>query len=71
MLFYNCFEQDRGGHLPKFSLPSLSNKYERVETMNKNTLENFKKLSPEKQDKLIALIEKLLKDYRLLFFARH
>lgn len=39
--------------------------------MNDKTLENFKKLPADKQDKLIALIEKLLKDYRPLFFARH
>lgn len=29
-------------------------------TMNEKTLENFKKLSPEKQIELIALLEKLL-----------
>ena len=28
--------------------------------MNEKTLENFKKLSPDKQDELIALIVKLL-----------
>lgn len=32
--------------------------------MNEQTLENFKKLSPEKQDELIAFLIKLLSYYQ-------
>ena len=39
--------------------------------MNDKTLENFKKLPADKQDKLIALIEKFLSDYQPVFFAHH
>ena len=39
--------------------------------MNKTTLENFKKLSPEKQEQIIALIKKFLSDYQPVFSARH
>ena len=35
--------------------------------MNKTTLENFKKLSPEEQEKIIAFLLKMLTDYQLLF----
>ena len=35
--------------------------------MNEQTLENFKKLSPEMKEKIIAFLLKMLTDYRLLF----
>ena len=39
--------------------------------MNQTTLDNFIKLSPEKQEELIVLIQKLLVDYQLLFSDPH
>lgn len=35
--------------------------------MNEQTLENFKKLSPEMKEKIIAFLLRLLTDYQLLF----
>lgn len=35
--------------------------------MNRTTLENFRKLSPDKQDQIISFLLKLLTDYQLLF----
>lgn len=72
LLFYNCFEQDRGGYLPTFSLPSLSNIYRKEKrTMREDTLNNFKKLSPEKQQELIVLIKRFLSNYQSVFFDFH
>lgn len=39
--------------------------------MNQTTIDNFIKLSPQKQEELIVLIQKLLVDYQLLFSDPH
>ena len=43
------------------------NLHNRSMLMNEQTLENFKKLSPEMKEKIIAFLLKMLTDYRLLF----
>lgn len=45
--------------------------HERILIMNDKTLNNFKKLSPEKQEEIIALMSKLLTYYQSVFSARH
>ncbi len=39
--------------------------------MNDKTLNNFKKLSPEKQEEIIALMSKLITYYQSVFSVRH
>lgn len=45
--------------------------HERILIMNDKTLNNFKKLSPEKQEELISLIEKMIEYYQLYSDAPH
>lgn len=43
--------------------------FERITIMNEKTFENFKKLSPEKQEELIVLMLKFLTYYQSIFAA--
>ena len=45
--------------------------YRKEKSMREDTLNNFKKLSPEKQQELIDLIRRFLSNYQSVFFDFH